>query len=142
MTVTAVFVLSSCFGEPAENDNAETKCNHVEVTDAAVQPTCTEDGKTEGKHCSLCGEIFAAQETVEKLGHDEAIFGYAAGICITGSTAENVNISNNTNNGDVTGTEYAVAAIAFSGTRAFLSAFRRSCSFHSVSRNTVRTLAP
>ena len=87
LTVTAVFVLSSCFGEPAENDNAETKCNHVEFTDAAVQPTCTEDGKSEGKHCSLCGEIFAAQETVEKLGHDEAIFGYVAATCASeGST--------------------------------------------------------
>ena len=43
---------------------------HTVVTDAAVPATCTEDGKTEGSHCSVCGEVFEAQEIVSKLGHD------------------------------------------------------------------------
>ena len=43
---------------------------HTIVTDAAVAPTCTEAGKTEGKHCSVCGEIITPQTTVAALGHD------------------------------------------------------------------------
>ena len=41
---------------------------HIEVTDAAVAPTCTEIGFTEGKHCSTCNEVFVAQETIAALG--------------------------------------------------------------------------
>ena len=57
LTVTAVFVLSSCFGEPAENDNAETKCNHVEVTDAAAH-------KESGRNSSLACDIEISNVTV------------------------------------------------------------------------------
>ena len=48
---------------------------HTEVIDAAVAPTCTATGLTEGKHCSVCDEVFVAQDTVDALGHtpgDEA----------------------------------------------------------------------
>ena len=43
---------------------------HVETTDAAVEPTCTEKGLTEGKHCSKCGKILTAQTEIDALGHD------------------------------------------------------------------------
>lgn len=43
---------------------------HVEATDAAVEPTCTEKGLTEGKHCSKCGKILTAQTEIDALGHD------------------------------------------------------------------------
>ena len=43
---------------------------HVEATDAAVAPTCTEKGLSEGKHCSKCGKILTAQTEIDALGHD------------------------------------------------------------------------
>ncbi len=42
---------------------------HTEVIDAAVAPTCTETGLTEGLHCSVCNTVFVKQETVDALGH-------------------------------------------------------------------------
>ena len=46
---------------------------HTEETLAAVAPTCTETGLTEGKKCSVCGEILVAQETVPATGHTEEV---------------------------------------------------------------------
>lgn len=45
------------------------------VTDAAVAPTCTQTGLTEGKHCSVCNTVLTPQTTVEKLPHrwDEGV---------------------------------------------------------------------
>ena len=48
----------------------EDVCEHVAVTDAAVEPTCTEKGLTEGKHCSKCGKILTVQTEIDALGHD------------------------------------------------------------------------
>ena len=46
---------------------------HTEVIDVAVSATCTVDGKTEGKHCSVCGTITVAPTTVKAFGHTEVI---------------------------------------------------------------------
>lgn len=43
---------------------------HTEVVDAAVAPTCTNTGLTEGKHCSVCNEVLVAQRTVKAKGHN------------------------------------------------------------------------
>ncbi len=42
---------------------------HTEVVDTYVAPTCTTDGKTEGKHCSVCNEVLVAQQTITATGH-------------------------------------------------------------------------
>ena len=46
--------------------------NHIEVTDAAVSPTCTKTGLTEGKHCSECGKVFIAQQEIATIAHTAA----------------------------------------------------------------------
>ena len=43
---------------------------HTEEVIPAVEATCTETGLTEGKKCSVCGEILVAQEETPALGHD------------------------------------------------------------------------
>lgn len=45
---------------------------HTEVTDAAVNAGCTTYGKTEGKHCSVCGTVIKAQVDVAPKGHSES----------------------------------------------------------------------
>ena len=45
-----------------------TTHTHTIVIDKAVEATATEDGLTEGKHCSACGEILVKQEVLPALG--------------------------------------------------------------------------
>lgn len=49
---------------------AIARTEHTPVTDGAVKADCLTDGKTEGTHCSVCGTVIQAQETVPALGHD------------------------------------------------------------------------
>ena len=61
---------------------------HNMITDAAVVPTCTTDGKTEGKRCGRCGNILTAQTTIPATGHTEANDAAVAPTCMQpGKTA-------------------------------------------------------
>lgn len=54
---------------------------HTEVTDEAVTPTCTTPGKTEGKHCDVCGEVLTPQEELPAAGHTETVDPAKAATC-------------------------------------------------------------
>ena len=53
----------------------------IEVIEEAVASTCTADGKTEGKHCLVCGEILKAQEVAKAKGHTEVTDDAVAATC-------------------------------------------------------------
>ena len=62
-------------------DNYVDALGHTEVVDAAVAPTCTATGLTEGKHCSVCNEVLVAQTVVAATGHTEVVDAAVAATC-------------------------------------------------------------
>lgn len=42
---------------------------HTVATDPAVDPSCTEEGKTEGSHCAVCGAVLVGQNSIAPLEH-------------------------------------------------------------------------
>lgn len=54
---------------------------HSAAIDAAVAPTCTEAGLTEGKHCSVCGAVLVAQDAIPASSHTEVIDPAVAPTC-------------------------------------------------------------
>jgi len=57
-------------------------CEHIEVIDPAKASTCTQTGLTEGKHCSVCGEVLVAQAVVPVKMHTPG----AEATCTTAQT--------------------------------------------------------
>ncbi len=46
---------------------------HTVVKDPAVKATTSSEGKTEGSHCSVCGQVIAAQQTIAKLQQETSV---------------------------------------------------------------------
>ena len=61
---------------------------HSEKTLAAVAPTCTETGLTEGKQCTVCNTITVAQKPVEAKGHSEKTLAAVAPTCTEAGLTE------------------------------------------------------
>lgn len=53
-----------------EESQVITKRDHTVVMDAKVNATCTEHGLTEGCHCSVCGAVLVAQQSIPLIDHD------------------------------------------------------------------------
>ena len=60
-----VYLCSEC----GETKTEEITVGHTEVIDPVKEATCTTTGLTEGKHCSVCNEVFVAQAETSALGH-------------------------------------------------------------------------
>ncbi len=68
LALLMVLTLTSCddFSSLLENPTEKATIAHTHdiVADAAVSPTCTKAGLTDGFHCATCGAILLAQETI------------------------------------------------------------------------------
>ena len=73
------YTCSRC-GDSYVADETEA-LGHTEEVIPAVAPTCTETGLTEGKKCSVCGEVTVAQEVVPATGHTEEVIPAVAATC-------------------------------------------------------------
>ena len=60
---------SECTAVISSQAEVVAKKTHTEEIIPAVAATCSGNGKTEGKKCSVCGEILKAQEEIPATGH-------------------------------------------------------------------------
>ena len=56
-----------------ERETKSLNAGHTEVLEPAVAATCTANGKTEGKHCSVCEAVLVAQEEIPATGHKKTV---------------------------------------------------------------------
>lgn len=66
--------------------------DHVERIVDAVEPTCTEYGKTAGKVCDICGEVLVKQETVPPA-HKEVVLPAVQPTCTENGLTEGLGCS-------------------------------------------------
>ena len=62
------YTCSACSDSYISNETAAL--GHTEKTVTGKAPTCTENGLTDGKICSTCGETLLAQTEIPALGHN------------------------------------------------------------------------
>ena len=82
------YVCTGCSEHGNETFNEGNALGHTEAVDAAVAATCTENGKTEGKHCSVCNTVLVAQTEVPATGHTEVVDAAVAATCTENGKTE------------------------------------------------------
>ena len=60
---------AACNGVMSRTTVTTEPSDHTPVTDAAVAPTCTQTGLTEGSHCKICNTVLEAQNVIPALDH-------------------------------------------------------------------------
>ncbi len=67
---TDAFKAAYPIAEKAYSEDTPPAHQHVPVTVAAMQPTCTQEGHTEKIYCSTCGAVIKESSAIPSLGHD------------------------------------------------------------------------
>ena len=70
---TATITVSAASGVTASCAVTVEPCTHIPVTDPAVPATHVTTGLTGGSHCSVCGEVLVAQQSVPVVEVSEII---------------------------------------------------------------------
>ncbi len=68
-----VYKCDLCNYEEYDHYNDVGLVDHTPVVVKGTNPTCTQEGTTDGSYCEVCKEILAEQEVVDALGHTEVI---------------------------------------------------------------------
>ena len=66
---TAGYIEHTCACGHNYTDSHTPALGHSVAIDKAIPPTCTENGRTEGSHCEVCGQIFVVQEVIAPIEH-------------------------------------------------------------------------
>ena len=61
---------------------------HTPVIDPAIEATCTENGLTEGTHCSKCGGVIYAQKLIQSKGHTVVVDKAVNATCLSEGLTE------------------------------------------------------
>ena len=81
------YTLHKCACGDEYKDN-ETPAGHKEQVLPAKAPTCLEEGLTEGKKCSVCGEVLVEQTTIPVVEHKEETLPAKAPTCTESGLTE------------------------------------------------------
>ena len=95
--VTKDFTIAPKYGQNIYDENGKSIIDdtvspdhvHTEVIDEAIPATCQVPGKTEGKHCSVCGQITVEQQETGLADHTPGA-GDKCTVC--GTVVENANL--------------------------------------------------
>ena len=95
--VTKDFTIAPKYGQNIYDENGKSIIDdtvspdhvHTEVIDEAIPATCQAPGKTEGKHCSVCGQITVEQQETGLADHTPGA-GDKCTVC--GTVVENANL--------------------------------------------------
>ena len=63
------FTTHTCICGDSYTDSHIPATGHNPVADPAMDPTCTQNGLTEGSHCDICGQVLIPQQSIPATGH-------------------------------------------------------------------------